>query len=49
MNTNAGAQDDYWWYELAQTFGRMGTVILSVDGLPDTNSVCIDKMYVGKK
>ena len=37
MNTNAGAQDDYWWYELAQTFGRMGTVIFSVDGLSDTN------------
>ena len=32
MNTNAKSQDDYWWYELAQTFGRMGTVILSVDG-----------------
>ena len=37
MNTNAGAQEDYWWYELANTFGRMGTVIFSIDGLEDTN------------
>ncbi len=37
MNTNAGAKDDYWWYRLAQTFGRKGTVIFSVDGLSDTN------------
>ena len=37
MNTNAGAQDDYWWYQLAETFDRKGTVIFSVDGLEDTN------------
>ena len=36
MNTNAGAQDDYWWYQLAETFDRKGTVIFSVDGLEDT-------------
>jgi MoaA/NifB/PqqE/SkfB family radical SAM enzyme len=37
MNTNAGAKDETWWRELAQVFGRMGTVIFSVDGLSDTN------------
>jgi len=37
MNTNAGAKDVEWWKELAETFGRMGTVIFSVDGLRDTN------------
>jgi MoaA/NifB/PqqE/SkfB family radical SAM enzyme len=37
MNTNAGAKDEQWWKELATTFGRMGAVIFSVDGLEDTN------------
>jgi len=37
MNTNAGAKDETWWQELAKIFGRMGTVIFSVDGLADTN------------
>jgi MoaA/NifB/PqqE/SkfB family radical SAM enzyme len=37
MNTNAGARDETWWSELAKVFGRMGTVIFSVDGLRDTN------------
>lgn len=37
MNTNAGARDEAWWTELANTFGRIGTVIFSVDGLKDTN------------
>ena len=37
MNTNAGAKDAVWWQELAQVFGRNGTVIFSVDGLEDTN------------
>ena len=37
MNTNAGARDEEWWTELAQTFGRKGAVIFSVDGLADTN------------
>jgi len=37
MNTNAGAKSVEWWKELAQVFGRMGTVIFSVDGLSDTN------------
>ncbi len=37
MNTNAGAQEENWWKELAETFGRMGTVIFSLDGLADTN------------
>lgn len=37
MNTNAGAKDVMWWQELAQVFGRNGTVIFSVDGLEDTN------------
>ena len=37
MNTNAGAKDETWWRELAQVYGRMGTVIFSVDGLSDTN------------
>jgi MoaA/NifB/PqqE/SkfB family radical SAM enzyme len=39
MNTNAGARDAEWWRELAQVFGRMGTVIFSVDGLQDTNHI----------
>jgi MoaA/NifB/PqqE/SkfB family radical SAM enzyme len=37
MNTNAGARDEMWWAKLAKTFGRMGAVIFSVDGLEDTN------------
>ena len=37
MNTNAGARDEVWWSNLATTFGRMGSVIFSVDGLRDTN------------
>ena len=37
MNTNAGARDETWWAKLAETFGRMGAVIFSVDGLADTN------------
>ena len=37
MNTNAGAKDVKWWRQLAKVFGRMGTVIFSVDGLRDTN------------
>jgi len=37
MNTNAGARDEEWWTELAKVYGRMGTVIFSVDGLHDTN------------
>ena len=39
MNTNAGARDEEWWSELAKTFGRMGAVIFSVDGLEDTNHI----------
>src|SRR6056300_1608941 len=39
MNTNAGAKDEAWWSELAKTFGRMGAVIFSVDGLRDTNHI----------
>jgi MoaA/NifB/PqqE/SkfB family radical SAM enzyme len=39
MNTNAGARDEEWWIKLAHTFGRMGTVIFSVDGLEDTNHI----------
>ena len=37
MNTNGGAKDESWWQELAGVYGRMGTVIFSVDGLKDTN------------
>jgi len=37
MNTNAGAKDDFWWYNLAQCLGQNGRVIFSVDGLEDTN------------
>jgi MoaA/NifB/PqqE/SkfB family radical SAM enzyme len=37
MNTNAGAKNEEWWKRLAKTFGKMGTVIFSVDGLRDTN------------
>ena len=37
MNTNAGAQKEEWWERLAEIFGRMGTVIFSIDGLADTN------------
>lgn len=39
MNTNAGARDIEWWTELAETYGRMGSVIFSVDGLSDTNHI----------
>jgi MoaA/NifB/PqqE/SkfB family radical SAM enzyme len=39
MNTNAGARDDSWWEELANTLGRRGSVIFSVDGLEDTNHI----------
>jgi len=39
MNTNAGARDEDWWTELADTLGRMGAVIFSVDGLKDTNHI----------
>jgi len=39
MNTNAGARDRDWWTQLAETFGRMGAVIFSVDGLEDTNHI----------
>lgn len=37
INTNAGARDSQWWTELANTLGKHGTVIFSVDGLKDTN------------
>lgn len=37
MNTNAGAQKEEWWIELANVFGKNGHVIFSVDGLEDTN------------
>ena len=30
MNTNAGARDESWWTELANIFGRMGTVIFRI-------------------
>jgi hypothetical protein len=39
MNTNAGARDESWWKELANTLGRRGSVIFSVDGLEDTNHI----------
>jgi MoaA/NifB/PqqE/SkfB family radical SAM enzyme len=39
MNTNAGARDAKWWAELANVYGRHGTVIFSVDGLADTNHI----------
>lgn len=39
MNTNAGARDAKWWAELANIYGRMGSVIFSVDGLEDTNHI----------
>ena len=39
MNTNAGAKNEAWWSDLATTFGRMGAVIFSVDGLRDTNHI----------
>jgi MoaA/NifB/PqqE/SkfB family radical SAM enzyme len=39
MNTNAGARDPEWWQELAKVYGRLGTVIFSVDGLADTNHI----------
>lgn len=39
MNTNAGARNQVWWQELAEVFGRAGTVIFSVDGLEDTNHI----------
>lgn len=37
MNTNAGAQKEDWWTQLAEIYGRKGAVIFSVDGLEDTN------------
>ena len=39
MNTNAGAKNEEWWRELANTFDRSGAVIFSVDGLSDTNHI----------
>ena len=39
MNTNAGARDEKWWSTLAQTVGRSGASIFSVDGLKDTNHI----------
>ena len=39
MNTNGGAKNEEWWSNLATTFGRMGAVIFSVDGLRDTNHI----------
>ena len=39
MNTNGGAKNEEWWSDLATTFGRMGAVIFSVDGLRDTNHI----------
>jgi MoaA/NifB/PqqE/SkfB family radical SAM enzyme len=39
MNTNAGAKNEEWWKRLAKTFGKMGAVIYSVDGLRDTNHI----------
>lgn len=39
MNTNGGAKNEEWWKSLANTFGRMGAVIFSVDGLKDTNHI----------
>ena len=39
MNTNGGAKNEAWWKDLATTFGRMGAVIFSVDGLRDTNHI----------
>ena len=39
MNTNGGAKNEAWWSDLAATFGRMGAVIFSVDGLRDTNHI----------
>lgn len=39
MNTNAGARDKVWWTELAQVYGKKGSVIFSVDGLEDTNHI----------
>jgi len=39
MNTNGGAKNEEWWRDLATTFGRMGAVIFSVDGLRDTNHI----------
>jgi MoaA/NifB/PqqE/SkfB family radical SAM enzyme len=39
MNTNAGARNEDWWTELAKTFGKMGAVIFSVDGLRETNHI----------
>jgi len=39
MNTNGGAKNVEWWAELANVYGRMGTVIFSVDGLSNTNHI----------
>jgi len=39
MNTNAGARDESWWKELANTFENNGAVVFSVDGLEDTNHI----------
>ncbi len=37
MNTNAGAKSTDWWRSIAETIGKHGNVIFSVDGLSDTN------------
>ena len=39
MNTNGGAKSSTWWKDIASTYGRMGAVIFSVDGLKDTNHI----------
>lgn len=37
MHTNGSAKRPEWWAELAQTIGRKGYVVFSLDGLEDTN------------
>lgn len=37
MHTNGSAKKPEWWAELAQTIGRKGYVVFSLDGLEDTN------------
>jgi MoaA/NifB/PqqE/SkfB family radical SAM enzyme len=37
LHTNGSAKNAQWWAQLAETLGKKGYVVFSVDGLADTN------------